>query len=276
MYNILRDISFSTKIASIFVLLSLILAGVYFLPSVNNNNEIPVLIPPKGHYKIQAKIEEDLLNYDNNRTIYENFSKKPKNIGAIMLAPDPEAPMELSENLENDIFALQNSSPIDKLPLTQNIVSAPRDESTNVTNDVRDAENNKQQTNLEAKSIWDIEEKGQEEIKNQANKDNNLNITHIQQVDITPKNLLKTKLSYYIQLGVYRSSDEAQKQWTKTKLNHKKLLGSMNPQIKKIKKPTGVYYELLAGPYKEFKPAKYICTKISLKNQKCIVVRKNL
>ena len=280
MYNISRDSKLKTKLIIGCLAFLMTSSAIYFLWPRNINSEIPTLSPLKKPYKVAARVEEDLLNHDhNNKTIYENFSKTPKNAAKIMLAPDPEDPIELQHHEDSGVFASSETQeqvseiPSRKLEKDRQILMSQVSENVLETAAKEKSLHAQDKPGGET-SVWDVESANAAEVKTRK-VGHNLNITTIKQVDIRPKTGSRKKLSYYIQLGVYRSQGDAKKEWTKIKSGNKKLVGSLDSKVKKIKKPNGVYYELLAGPYNEFKPAKYICAKISLKSQKCIVVRKN-
>ncbi|MDX1923843.1 MAG: SPOR domain-containing protein [Rickettsiaceae bacterium] len=244
-------------------LVSAILAG-YFFWAEPEGADIPLLSPLRSPYKIEASVEEDLLASEFDKTIYENFSKSKSTQPKVNLAPDPEDPIVLDDS-ENggDVFAIgakdnqnhsENIAPMKVLETKGDL--APR------------AQKSESQDN----SIWDISNDDQ----SHSVKAKNLNITNLKDNKILPPKKKGDKIHHFIQLGIFRSEHDAKKEWTKIKAENKKLVGSHEFKIKRVRKNDGFYYEALLGPFNEFKSAKFLCGKIVLKKQKCIVVKRNL
>lgn len=212
--------------------------------------EIPVLSPLKSPYKVKASSDEVLLK-GLDKIIYENFAKNSNKNTKVNLTEEPESPVALNlETSFNDIFEIGEKSSLKEIPSSR---------SNKLTN-----------TGLEA--IWDNLEEG----SNSSKQEKNLHVTTVKDKKISKQVLKKEQPKYYSSIGYYRSSQDANKIWLAVKSSNKKLLSSYEPKIVKTKKDNSFYYELLIGPYDEFKIAKSMCKKIILKNQKCMVSKKEV
>lgn len=267
MYNIRPKLNkkvLFTIIAAILVAI----AALYFLLFDEESGEIPTLYPLVANYKTAANSQQDLLSSENEGNIYENFtapnSKKAK---LIKLLPEPEAPILLQQNseLSHDIFS-------DELV----IAHAPNDAVSHKAQKIITKEQGED-------SIWEnIEEAtgkldlGQPEAeKSQILEVKALKVTSLSEKKQVPRIFnQKIQTSFYVQLAYSRSQSELISQWNKIKNNNKKVLANFNYKIEKQKNEKLVSYELLIGPFSQFKEAKQLCTRIKLDKHKCLVVKK--
>ncbi len=253
-----------------------VVSSTYWFYSSSKVTEVPTLAPSKNPYKIPAQADEDLLSLDSNNAFYDSFTKNKKNIPTqISLSPEPEDPIALVQEAEIDnVFSSGNLDDVE-MKKTNNM-GKEEEPGLNLTIQQKDAHTEQSSIpQIQGGSVWDIKE-NVGTIDAEQKKTQNLNVTTVKQLNITPQKNKKDKIGYFMQLGIYRSEVEAKKEWAKIKFNNKKLIGLREPKIKKVKKSNALYYELLAGPYEQFKSAKYACNKIILKKQKCIVARDNL
>lgn len=213
--------------------------------------EIPVLSPLKSPYKVKASSDEVLLK-GLDKIIYENFAKNSNKNTKVNLTEEPESPVALNlETSFNDIFEIGEKSSIKEIPASG-------------------SKNNTSTASPE--SVWDNIEEG----SNSSKQEKNLHVTSVKDKKILKQALKKEYPKYYSSLGYYRSSQDANKIWSLVKSSNKKLLAGYEPKIIKTKKDNSFYYELLVGPYDEFKIAKSMCKKIIFKNQKCMVSKKEV
>jgi hypothetical protein len=227
----------------IFTVFLLAISGGYYLYETIYDNEIVVISPIKYPYKRPALQQESLFAKDSEKLIYQNFdhSISKKNVEVKML-PEPEAPIILKK-------------------------PKPLEDGQDIKKESSDEEAIKG-------SIWEVADS---EIENKDKLEKTLKITNIKDVQKKEgkKTSIKKSVQYFSQLGYFRSEKSAKEEWAKIKNRNKKHMAKLYPTINKLKKRNdGYHFELLAGPYNEFKSAKYLCKKISLKTQNCIVVKK--
>jgi cell division protein FtsN len=87
----------------------------------------------------------------------------------------------------------------------------------------------------------------------------------------TPKTVPSTA-NAYIQVGSYRSEQEAQKAWQKISLAHASSLGGAGHNIAKADiAGRGTFYRLRVGPYNTRSDASSVCGNLSAKGQGCLV-----
>jgi hypothetical protein len=228
-----------------FIALVLLGGGAYYYLDNIAPSEVVTISPIKYPYKIKAPQEESLFSKESEKLVYQNFEQvKDKKKSEVNILPEPEAPISLSkENSQGEIFDIPESQ-------------------AHSTQDVNKSE-----------SIWDLAD---DSDQNNVKIEKTLKITSLKDKNHKKevKEEKKKKNIFYSQLGYFRSDKLARQEWAKIKQANKKHLSKSNPTIKKVKKKNGGYhFELLVGPYDEFKSSKYLCKKITLKNQNCIVVK---
>lgn len=242
----------------VILLLATISAGVYLYFDYYSDPEIIVISPSKYPYKIKAQAQESLLSKDTNQLIYQNFEKNTGKASKVNMVPDPEAPILLTKPQENEgVFALgDNNAPVD-------------DQKQSDRSLWDNIDNSKIKPNSSSAQISTPQMESQKETSLKITK-----LTQEKSKEKIHKTIAKTPQSFYLQLGYYRSDSVAKEEWRKIQMSNKKHLANFAPIIKKSKKKTSGYHvQLLIGPYKEFQSAKYLCRKITLKNQKCIVIK---
>jgi len=225
-------------------------AGLYFVfSSSDDRNEIPTLYPLHSKFKSIAQNQNDSVGTESEKTVYENFvfgsAKKAK---VIKLLPDPEAPVLLQNNVEPDAFA-ESKEEDKQLPLIQK-------PDVSVWGSLEEA------VGLEKRDDLAIAKKALH-ITNDSNKKKP---SAIVQKD--------SKKLFYAQLAYSRSTKDSSVLWNKIRNNNKKLLQNQQYKILKQKKDNTVFYELLAGPFEDFKEAKHLCRRVKLDKHKCLAVKR--
>ncbi len=250
---------FSTNRKYVLYIVSVIAiaVSVWYYFSENERAEIPTLFPSQQSYKTKPQTQTGFIHQDKDKTIYDNFSMGLKSSRVIKLLPEPEAPLLLKQNndFDNDVFSALGSQNADS------------------NNDILTKEEGHD-------SIWDnIDESMGSASKALPKKKldsdaKSLQITNISEIKSSPTaNKIQKKQHYYIQLAYTRSSRDCEKQWEKIKSSNKKILSKHRHTIANHRKDDLVFYQLLAGPFDEFKEAKHICTRIKLEKHKCLVVK---
>lgn len=230
------------------ILVPLIISFVTYYGYYNffNSGEIPVIYPDSKEFKTTPKFKDNLIHHYSGKTVYENLIKNNANKNnKIKFSPEPEKPILFKEQKNNiDVFAAatsikqKNSSVFDKL-------------SQQTQSDVKTKKNN--------------------EIKAYNQK---LNITSSS--ENTSRSIAIDKVEkhkFYVQLAYSRQKNDISAQIEKILINNK-FLNKYNYGIYKDKKNDKIFYELLIGPFDDFKKAKLICTHVKLQKNKCIIVRK--
>ncbi len=79
---------------------------------------------------------------------------------------------------------------------------------------------------------------------------------------------------YRVQVGSFRSSDAAEKQWTTLSSKYKSLLSSLSYRVQDVDvKDKGTYYRLQLGAYGSRDAANKLCNDLKAQKQDCLVVR---
>lgn len=82
------------------------------------------------------------------------------------------------------------------------------------------------------------------------------------------------KGTYYIQLGSFRTTKDVQSEWKHLTQKHKKFLQNLGYKSQKTDLgDRGVFYRLLAGPFKAEADARKICKSLKAQNQDCLLAR---
>lgn len=220
-------------------------------------SEIPVLYPLQQTCKTSPQVYTGFINHDKDKTIYENFNTGLKSSRSIKLLPEPEAPLLLRQNsnFNNDVFSRANGNFIEEISDKADDVYDPIWSSVDraITDKEKDLLVEKPNKKVDTKSlqITNIDEK----------KSSNLN------------KKIEKKQYYYIQLAYTRSAVDCEKQWERIKILNKKILWKQQHKVTTHRKNELVFYQLLVGPFDQFKDAKQVCTKIKLEKQKCLVLK---
>jgi len=232
-----------TKIFSSLVIIISSIAGVYYFFNYDDG-EVLIITPLKDHYKSKPKINENFVHGYTGKSVYENLvssSVSEKNSKNENLSPAPEKPIEIktNTNVKEDVFLVSEEE------IKENSESS-------VFN-----------------SLEHIMESGSSD--NTAKKLNVTTITEIDENKIADKDSGKEK--FYAQLAYSKSRKDINIILQRV-LADNKFFKTTQHEIFQEKRSSGIQYELLAGPFYDFKAAKLVCTKIKLQNNKCIVVRK--
>jgi cell division protein FtsN len=91
-----------------------------------------------------------------------------------------------------------------------------------------------------------------------------------------PKKVAEPKTSgplYRVQVGSFRSSDAAEKQWSMLSSKHKSLLSGLSYRVQDVDvKDKGTYYRLQLGAYGSRDSANKLCSDLKAQKQDCLVV----
>ena len=81
--------------------------------------------------------------------------------------------------------------------------------------------------------------------------------------------------SYRIQVAAVRSSEAAYGGWQRLQAQHKDLLGKLKLTVQRVDlgPEKGVFYRVQAGPLADKAAARDLCTKLSLRQVGCLIVR---
>lgn len=244
MYRLHQRIS--KKFVYLIFLAIVCVAGLYFVfSSSDERDEIPTLYPLHTKFKSVAQNQNDSVGNESEKTVYENFvfgsAKKAK---VIKLLPDPEVPVLLPNTSEPDAFAVNLEEEKKGLLKDESIWGAVDEESIAKKDD-----------ELYAKKALHITNDSTKKTPPLAAK------------KVSPK-------AFYAQLGYSRSVKDSSAIWNRLKNNNKKLLQTQQYKILKQKRDNTVIYELLAGPFEDFKEAKHLCRRLKLEKQKCLAVKR--
>ncbi|MDX2049840.1 MAG: hypothetical protein SFT93_01475 [Rickettsiaceae bacterium] len=229
-----------------FFLMCIVLASLFYYLS-GQQKFIPLISPHKKPFKQIISSNSNKQPQDREKMIYEGFSGKLHDKDSINILPEPEDPIAIQTHDQKNIFNIDETT--NESALEQNM--------PDVWSGLKDI------TDKDSSAIGSI-------IVREQN-DHNIN----ENLEQTPK---KTVLKeYYAHLGIYWDELDAKNEWTKIKNINKHILDSHSYIINKFKNKTSnavFNYELLVGPFSEFKSAKLLCRKLNLKMQKCIVIKK--
>ncbi len=77
-----------------------------------------------------------------------------------------------------------------------------------------------------------------------------------------------------IQLGSYRSAEEAERGWKRLSAREKPILGDLDPLVARADLgDRGIFYRLQAGPFESVKAARAACARLERRKLGCLVVR---
>ena len=77
-----------------------------------------------------------------------------------------------------------------------------------------------------------------------------------------------------IQIGSYRSAEEAERAWKRLNAREKPILGALDPLVARADLgDRGIFYRLQAGPFESVKAARAACARLEQRKLGCLVVR---
>jgi cell division septation protein DedD len=81
--------------------------------------------------------------------------------------------------------------------------------------------------------------------------------------------------NWLVQIGAYRSRDEALQAWSKAQANHTSLLQSFQADVMQVDLGTrGLYQRLRFGPFETREAAVNACESLKAERQDCLVVKR--
>lgn len=238
---------------ALLIIIPIFLISIFFV-FTNNNDEIVEIHPVNPLIKRKVEITNEFIQSYSGKAAYENLIKQgKKKIDKINLKPKPEKPIKIQKkDGKQDVFDALASKDV-------KVIQKKAKKNKEIS--VFDNLNSEKPINIKPKEI-------------KANNVKKLNVKSLSEKKIAI--LKKSKIEkdkFYVQLAYSKSVEKVK--------NDKNLINQNNSFLKKkqqaiykIKKPKGLIYELLVGPFDDFKAAKIICTKVKLQENKCIIVKK--
>ena len=215
----------------------LLLLGVLWYNHNVNNSEPPLIKADLSPKRIKPENAGNTI-VENDDNIYDRMKSQPDSIKNANLVPEPETPINIS--------SLQKTAPQEDA--IDSIISGIEDE--------------------EAKRA--ASEAINEEVPNQKS----LNIVTIadDKTDATTPHHKHAKKEYYIQIASTRTKVQAGNEWNRISQAQSKILSDVGHKVVKYEIGTnGIFYQLLAGPFKTSSHTKLICKKLVNAKQNCVI-----
>ena len=80
--------------------------------------------------------------------------------------------------------------------------------------------------------------------------------------------------SYLLQIGAYKSDEEARAAWKADTAKHAALLNGFGPDVQRFEKPDGsIWYRLRFGSFADRGTAAALCDRLKAQGRDCLVVK---
>ncbi len=233
--------------------------------------KIPIVKADEKPYKIEAQSDsEEAASHE--KKVYEAISlgkseaEDSADSSINVVTQGTEEPIDRSK-VKPEEPTIVEAKPVAEAvkPAIQEVAAAPVQENTVHDNRLPDddADTAKPPENLAAAPV--IETKKSDEKKPNEEKSAG-----------SPKKIVAEKIAVKavkIQLGAYKSADEAKQDWMRISRKYAQYLSGMKPIIEKAEiKNKGGFYRLQAGPVKSESAAREICRKLLAVKQGCFNV----
>ncbi len=250
----------------IIMILFITLLGLFFYFKIQNSREIITLSPQEGEIKRKPDDPGGIVIPNSDSLVYEKLQKGAVKNRKINILPEPEAPMDLGQKVEDNPVIYLDS--IDEI-----LANIEYQEEDIADNNLAATEELVMPNVIKSSMVVDTEEEKQKiEIPGTGlnvvkSSDNRYKVAEIRVVSAEDE-------GYKIQLTTAFSEGDAKKLWQEITRRHSKVLNGANLIAKKIDgKNERIFYLVMAGTYPSLNHAKLVCNRLTSRKQNCIVTK---